>query len=294
MKIGVVADAHLNPGYGRVLRFHNSYRTDEAPELYRTALARCVEGGADVLALLGDLAHLGDGETLGWALSLAAGTGLPVWAVPGNHDVSERADALLRAVHRVGAENVRVATPDGDAFGEELRVAGLSVWSEDWGFTSRTVAGPRVSAWGDDAVLLLSHYPIVSSTKRAAKAGLRYAGDLDDLDSVARPLLRRPAPTVVLSGHLHLRDTSAQGSVLQIGCGALVESPFEVVFLNVCHDHGGRMAVERDCVPVARPRHGECPPVLSRPKEVWAFEEGAWNLSCADDARQELAGDVRG
>lgn len=269
VKIGIVTDAHLNPGDGRRPSFHNPYRTEDAPELYRAALGACVEGGPGALALLGDLSHFGDAETLEWALAEAAGTGLPVFAAPGNHDASGR------AVRRVGAENVRLASPDGEAVSDGLRLAGLSVESEDRGFTCRPVGGPSVSAWGNEAVVLLSHYPALSSEHRLLRAGLKYAGDLEDRDRVSRPLLGRRAPTVVLSGHLHVRDTSAEASVLQLGFAALVEPPFEVAYLDI-EEEGGRVALRRRSVPVAPSGDGARLPVLSPAREGWVIEAGAW------------------
>lgn len=270
-----MTDAHLNPGGLRAPSFHNPYPTDEAPELYRMALERCVEGGADALALLGDLSHLGDLATLARALCAAAETGLPVFAVPGNHDASERADALRQAIRRVGAKNLCLATQGGEFLAEGIRMAGLSVWSENWGLTCRTAGAPKLSAWGDEAVVLLSHYPMVSSEVRLARAGLKYAGDVEDLETVARPLLRRRAPTVVLSGHLHVRDTSAEASVLQLSFAALVEPPFEVAYLDI-EEEGGRVALRRRSVPVAPSGDGARLPVLSPAREGWVFEAGAW------------------
>lgn len=295
MRLGIVTDAHLklggnpygNPNGTRVRSFHNGYAMDDALERLELALGRLVEGGAEALALLGDLSHLGDAESLEEGLGLAAEIGLPVWAVPGNHDVSDREDALARAIKRVGSEGLRLATPEGEFVGRGIRVAGLCVQSEDWGFTSRSAGRPDTGAWGDDNVLLLSHFPALSSRARVERTGLRYAGDLGDLGAVLRPLLGRVAPTVVLGGHLHLRDAFAEGSVLQLGFAALVEPPFEASFVEV-EAGDGRVEVRRESVSLAPSPKGVRLPVLSLADEGWVFETGAWGAVHAQAPRERV------
>ena len=139
---------------------------------YRRALKRCVRKGADGLTLLGDLSWSGDAESLGAGLRLAARSafGRAVWTVPGNHDCDERVDAMARAVRRVGAENVRLATPSGEVFGTGgVRVAGLCVSSENYGYTAFLDERPDVSGWRDEPVVLMSHYPMISFREMAER-----------------------------------------------------------------------------------------------------------------------------
>jgi hypothetical protein len=110
-------------------------------------------GGCDGLALLGDLSWSGDDASLEAGLRLATRTGLAVWAVSGNHDLGEREDAMVRAVRRVGAKNVRLATPADEVFGDRgIRVAGLCVASDNYGYTAartrgRTFRGGERRSW---------------------------------------------------------------------------------------------------------------------------------------------------
>ena len=273
MKLGIIADAHLGPPGTRVPSFHVEYESADTMVAYRLALRRCVQEDVDGVALLGDLSHSGDEESLDAGVRLAAETGLTVWVVSGNHDCFERVDALAEAVRRVGEDNVRLATPEGEVVGEGLRVAGNSVMSGHWGYTADD--RPDVSKWEDDSVVWLTHYPVISFAEKVSEAGLIYGDDLEDLEDVAQPLLKRSAPTVVVNGHIHVRHFYAARKVLQFSCGALIEPPFEVTFLDFFEPESGRISARTESVPLVSslPVHV---PALSPPRQEWVFEAGTW------------------
>lgn len=291
MKLGIIADAHLRPvgpSFPPILGFPAvPYEYEKSDDImrYRLALRRCVEEGVDGLVLLGDLSRTGDAESLETGLRLAARIGLPVWTVPGNHECYERVDALTRAVRWVGAENVRLATPGGEAIGVGQRIAGLGVTSENHGYTARSDERPDVESWGDDFVVLLTHYPMISFFEEASEAGLMYASgdDLENLDEVAEPLLQRRSPTVVVNGHLHLRDARAEGTSLQITCAALMEAPFEITILDLDHN-----TVRIESVQITPTPDDAELPVLSPPQQESTFETGTWRL--ATRLRQQATG----
>lgn len=108
-------------------------------------------------------------------------------------------------------------------------------------------------------------------------AGLKYAGDLENVAEGAPLLLRRTAPTVILHGHLHIGHAEARGTVLQIGCAALVEPPYAVNVLNVRWS-GDDLVVEHQEVPVA-PSPDVTLPRLSPPSQRWVFNAGTWRSS---------------
>lgn len=248
----------------------------DAAARYREALALLVAAGAVAIVVLGDLAQEGDDASLEEGVRLAATVGAPVWVVPGNHDANARPDALAAAVARVGTDIVRVAPPTGVMLGDGVRLTGLADLARDRPDEDafRTAAPLPVAAWGDDFVLLLMHYPALSLAARAAGAGLKYAGDLADRAAVAASLLRRAAPTVAVHGHLHLRDATAAGALLQLACAAIVEPPFEVTVLDIA-DRDGHPVVRRESVAVA-PSPDVRLPILTPPEESWMFEAGAW------------------
>ena len=275
MRLGIVADAHLSRAGTRVPAFHVEYGNADTLKAYQLALRRCVRGSADGLVLLGDLSHSGDEESLEAGVRMAAETELAVWAVSGNHDCFSQEDALADAVRQVGAENVRLLTPEGEAVAEGLRLAGFSVTSGSWGYAAGSAGRPEVSGWKDDeCVVWVTHYPAVSFSKEVSAEGLVYGDDLEDLEEVAWPLLGREAPTVVVNGHVHLRAARVQGPVLQVSCAALVEPPFEVTFLDVGPE-GERVEVHRKSALLV-PSLTVRPPAFSPPEQGWAFEAGVW------------------
>ncbi len=278
MRFGIITDVHLASAGAGSLSWHNAYAMADVVTRFRDALARCVAAEVDAIAVLGDLSNDGDDASLDDGVRLAAASGRPVWLVPGNHDVIARADALATAIARVGAGTVRLAPPGGVPLGGGVRLAGLAALTCDRltkDTTVRAAAPLPVPAWGDDLVLLLAHYPLLSLAERATDAGLKYAGDLADLDALATPLRRRATPTVVAHGHLHLRDASSVGRVLQISCAALIEPPFEVTLLDIAR-YGGRATARRASTPVA-PSPDVRLPVLAPPDGAWMFEAGAWH-----------------
>ncbi|MDB5059532.1 MAG: hypothetical protein JWO59_3004 [Chloroflexi bacterium] len=130
------------------------------------------------------------------------------------------------------------------------------------------------SAWGDEPVLLLTHFPLLSLRTETVAAGWQCAGDLGNLEAVARPVLQRSARTIVVHGHLHKRGETVAGSVLQITCAALIEPPHEVALLTVKFE-GEQLTVCRESIPIG-PTPEVRLPVLSPPDKRWAFGAGSW------------------
>ena len=291
MRLGVIADAHLSPPGTRVSAFHTDYESPYTAAAYRLALRRCAKEDVDGVVLLGDLSQAGDDKSLETGVRLAAQIGRGVWIVPGNHDCFERIDALEAVVRRVAADNVRLVSPAGEVIEGELRVAGLCITSGSGGYKARSNGGRGAEDWGDEPAVWLSHYPMVSFAEEVTQSNLIYGDDLEDLEEVARPLLARSAPTVVVSGHIHMRHACAAGKVLQLSCAALVEPPFEITFLDFEIDtqtRGDRIVVRRRSVPLVSPSAVNCP-VLSPPRQEWVFEAGEWSISGSVRPKQEVA-----
>ena len=278
LRLGILADPHLVP---------DDQTTNGDMARYRSALRRCAREGVDGLALLGDLSWSGDDASLEAGLRLAARSGLSVWAVSGNHDLGERGDALAEVLRRVGAKNVRLATPAGEVFdGRDIRVAGLWVASDNYGYTARSDERPDVSEWGEETVVLLSHYPLISFRERAEREGVYYGdNDLENLEEVARPLLSRAAPTVVINGHMHMRDDCAAEQVLQISCAALTQPPFDLTLLDLATVEG-RISAGVQRIPVAPSPDDVYLSALSPARLQWVFEEGTWRRMPPEPEKQ--------
>ena len=75
----------------------------------------------------------------------------------------------------------------------------------------------------DDLLVIATHFPLISRQRAVQARGLRYAGDLEDVEQHTQALARRTAPTVVLSGHLHVDDVHAEHRTLQLVNPPVVE-----------------------------------------------------------------------
>ncbi|MEA2595956.1 MAG: hypothetical protein QOF01_2425 [Thermomicrobiales bacterium] len=271
MRLGILTDAHLCPPGTPPDGCHNPYAFDRAEALLAQALSAHRADGVDGLAVLGDLANGGDEPSMQRAFDLLAGARLPTWLVPGNHDRDED-PARLAALVRRGGPGIRLGHPAGEVVGG-IRLAGLPITGHvsggEWLVEAASIAG-----WGSDPVVLLSHFPVLPREAAVRGAGLRYVGSFEDRDGIAAGLLGRASPTVVVHGHLHLRDAVADGAVLQIGCAALIEPPHEraIVAIDLGRDEP-RVRVTHLPVTASPPVRL---PVLSPRNGEWVFRSGSW------------------
>ena len=275
MRIGVVTDAHLCPPGTPPDAWHNPYDFAHAEANLVAALDLHRTGDSNVIAMLGDLSHLGDEPSLARGIALCGGGDRPVLAVPGNHDCGEVIDRLAMLSGRRGSASPRSLRPATSA-GESLagfRIVGLpiAVRHPDQGWL---VEVPAVAAWDEEPVIVLSHFPVLSREAEARRAGLRYAGSSADRDGFGEALRRRVGPTLILHGHLHIRDAVAVGPVLQIGCAALIEPPHEVAVVDVeAAENGLTVRVRRRAV---APSPSVRLPLLTGESGAWTFRERAW------------------
>lgn len=274
MKLGILTDVHLCPPGTAPGGCHNPYAFDQAETLLAEAIAAHKADAVDALMVLGDVANSGDASSLERAVRLLADADLPVWITGGNHDREEDA-GLLAAVVMAASPRLQMARPIGQPVGG-IRMAGLPITSPGAG-TPWLVDRVPLGEWGNDPVLLLSHFPVLPREAAIVGAGFRHVGSFEDREGLAPALLGRTAPTVVLHGHLHVRDVVAAGPVLQIGCAALIEPPHERVVLEL--PAGGQGAVIRvrhipviDSPPVRLP-------IIAPASSDWRFRDGRWQPS---------------
>jgi predicted phosphodiesterase len=229
--------------------------------------------GVEVIALTGDLVHHGDEESLVSVLRCCAHASVPVLVVAGNHDIAADSRSLIRAHWRAGVHGVELATSAGELF-TDVRVAGVHVGDAHGWFCARLAALPEPANWGQDPVVLLSHYPALSLAAEVAANGFPYPGDLIDRSALADRLLAREAPTVVLGGHVHARASRTQGPVLQLTSGALVEAPYECAVIDVRPAGAKELLVARSSLRLL-PAGGDLEPVLAEENETWRYRAGS-------------------
>jgi predicted phosphodiesterase len=242
-RLGVISDLHWVAGPPPEASWHNPFDFAGLPERLDRALRLFADERVDAVVVPGDLTHLGDpASTEAVARRLAKGARGPVLAVAGNHDGHlEPAEELVAGV----------------------RVAGVAIEGDDAGF--------RWNGATLRADVLVSHFPVLSRAERLEAHGLAYPADLLNRDDLLEHLGR---PVLVLSGHIHARESHAEGRVLQLSAGALVEAPYEAAIVDVHTSPAFRVRRRVHLLgpPAARD------PVLAPADETWDFD-GGWRCA---------------
>ncbi len=276
MKLGVITDIHAHPAPdpNRRYAWHNPYPMHNAWIMYEAALSRLQSEGVDAIAILGDVTHVGDRPTQERVVERAAKAGAPVWLVAGNHDATERARTLSDAVAARGGAVVTMPSGAGAFSFAGLRLSGVTVGSVNRGDSAFALETLPVTDWSDEPVLLLSHCALVDVRERFSANGLKHSANLDNHESVVAGLHQRVAPTLILSGHLHVRDEVAQGSTLQLLFAALIEAPHEAAILEI-EAGPDSLTVSRRNIGI-EPYQVERAPILSAESTRWMWRENAW------------------
>jgi DNA repair exonuclease SbcCD nuclease subunit len=276
MRIGVIADPHLSVLRDEPDAWHNPYRLGDAHERLDVALADPLFDDVDVLALLGDLAHFGDRESLRRCVDAVAKArdSRPAILLSGNHDVIEPGVRLEQEIDDLGDPGIvsPLAWPKASPAAEVFRAAGLGLHvHEVVALSARQVEPFDVSAHtvnteAPAAHVVLTHFPVLSFEQRAREAHLLYSGHLSQLAPSVDPL-PVDVPVVVLSGHLHLRGVAHEGDVLQLSFAALVEAPYELARVDIESNDDG-VTVNYECAS-ARAPDAEKLPILDPPAGRW-------------------------
>jgi len=271
MRIGLVTDVHRMPNApASAAAWHGGGEFEGALDRLREALSLFAERSVDLVLVGGDLAHHGDLDSLADVLAECTEASAPVLVVAGNHDVADDASRLERAARDL----VALATPLGELH-DAVRVAGVHVGETDGWFGARLRELPQPGDWGDDPVVLLSHYPALSLATLVSEQGFPYPGDLLDRGQLAQRLVGRRAPVVVVGGHVHARAALTDGPVLQLTTGALVEPPFEVAVIEVEPSLSGTLTVRRHSIPLLDVPRARVP-IFSPQHEAWRFDGLTW------------------
>lgn len=277
LRLGVLADLHASLDPAESGSWWNPYDFAGMLERVDDALAWFAGEGADAVALAGDLTHRGDGAALDALLARCiAASELPLRAVAGNHDVGDGCASLADALVRTGADAERfaLAQPAGERRGG-VRLAGVQVASSVNWLQARLAAPPDVPAWGPEPVVLVSHYPLLSHALVLTEQGLAHPGDLVGRAAVAQALTARTAPTVVVSGHVHVRAVATDGSVLQLTQSALIEPPFDAALVELDINPDGVLHVTRRTRRAGTAR-AAYEPELAAADGAWRFDGVRW------------------
>jgi calcineurin-like phosphoesterase family protein len=279
MRLGLVSDIHWMAEPPATACGWHGAGADLAGALDALALAleHFAERRVDAVVVAGDLTHHGDLGSLAAVLTACTRASAPVLVVAGNHDVDGGADQLACAHALAEAPGVALASGAGVSCAG-VRVAGVHVGELAGWFGARLQRLPDAAAWSGEPVVLISHYPVLSLAERVSEQGFPYPGDLLDRRELAGLLMERSAPTLAIGGHVHARATLADGPLLQLTGGALVEPPYECAVIDVEVGTSGSLAVRRECLRLREPDGGR-EPVLAPEREAWLFDGWQWRTT---------------
>lgn len=276
IRLGVITEVHIVPPGTPEGVWHNPFLFDQAEELFSQAVQRCMELQVDAIAILGDLTHFADPDSFAKVRRVLEPVDLPVYVLPGNHDLDTSDRPLAAFQHALDLPHVTIAprtlalTPEID-----LTLIGLEPGGGDSGYAavrSRSVTGNHARL-----TVALTHFPAYAMAELLADAGLKHAGDLVNRAPLLEAIAGIPGPVLIVNGHLHVHATIADGRVLQLSVAALIEPPHDVSLLSIGFDEDGNPWVTRQASGLFE-TPGVSLPVLSDREECWQFEESSWRL----------------
>jgi len=269
VRLGVLADLHWSASPGVSAHWHAPYDFDGLAARCAATVDALVAHGCDLLVVAGDLTHEGDQASCTAALDCVLSVSpIPVAVVEGNHDVPLDHALVPRRT------DVRDGWRRAEAVADEHLVAlGAVGLGRDGGWARDRGPGPAPGHCL--ATVVVSHFPLVPHAERLADAGLPWPGELADRDLLLGQLAATCTPTVVISGHVHVRDATRHGSVLQVYVPALVERPHEAAVVDV-DPFGGVVRCTRIGSGDAVARRGAEPWLLAPADEQWAFAGRSW------------------
>ncbi len=238
IRLGVITEIHIVPPGTPEGFWHNPFLFDQAEQLFLRAVQRCQELEVDAIAILGDLTHFADAGSFAAIRGVLATTELPVYVLPGNHDVGGEVQPLAAFQQALDLPNVTTApatlalTPWID-----LMLVGL----EPSGEGRRYAAVRSRAVTGNDPVLtvVLTHFPPYAMQELLASADLKHAGDLTNREPLLEAIGAVSGPLLIVNGHLHVHATIEDGRFLQLSVAALIEPPHDVTLLTIGIDEDG-------------------------------------------------------
>jgi 3',5'-cyclic AMP phosphodiesterase CpdA len=278
-RIAVLSDTHLSPAGTPDGIWNNTIRRSVSAQLLRAALTEIAEAGHRQVLVLGDISDDGSPAMIGAALSAITDAGLEAWAVPGNHDAAQDPRALDIAAEQ--ATGCVVVHHQPLRLGGGIALAGTGLRSDDGGQTCAATHLADVTAATEQVLLWAGHYPLISQNAALLAAGLRYPGDLANLQQARAAAERHTGPIVVLHGHLHTAINGRDGRMLQLGFPAVVEWPHAWADLRIETSLSG-ITVHTAIRPVAGD-WSQCSrnTLLASAEQTWKLNGGQWHAAGA-------------
>lgn len=274
IRLGIVTEIHIVPPGTPEGFWHNPFLFDQAEQLFALAVRRCQEMEVDAIAILGDLTHFADDASFAGVRRVLETTALPVYVLPGNHDLDKSARPLAAFQQAMDLPNVTIA-PANRALTPEID---LQLTALEPGVEGKGYAAVRCeTATGNDPKLMvvLTHFPAFAMKETLADVDLKHAGDLTNRVALLEAIEATDGPVLIVNGHLHVHATIAEGRILQLSAAALIEPPHDVTLLTIGINDAGQPWVTRQATGLVETRDVNLP-VLSDREERWQIEGGAW------------------
>lgn len=248
------------------MRWHHPFAVEELPGLVDAALSRFERAGVDAVVVCGDLTQDGDRPSARAVLAQLATAAVPVWVVPGNHDIVPDNRLFESVLAEVGGGRVQLVPPAGVALGQGVTMVGVGIGATEGGPVRLLRGGPAPG--GEEVQLVVSHYPVVPIHAALAAAGLPAAREAEDPDGLRSAFARAGSPTVVVHGHQHVRTTVVDGHLLQWGQAALAEPPHDTTVLEIeAPGDGAPVRVDAE----AEAHHAGWPTLLSPSRRAFRY-----------------------
>ncbi len=256
----VVSDLHiaLPPTvYKHANRFH---LTEISIPVLESVLEHLSQLDLDFLLLPGDLTQNGEPDNHTWLSERLAQLAIPVYVIPGNHDVPvaiQASDAIGLAdfphyYRKFGYQDPKQLYYTCEVL-PGVRLVGLNSNQFDRQGKQVGYLDPAQLEWleqvlataSEELVLVMVHHNVVEHMPDQARHPLGRRYMLQNAP-VLLEILRNAGVQLVFTGHLHVQDIACCQGVYDITTGSLVSYPHPYRILHYCADNRGQKRLRID------------------------------------------------
>jgi hypothetical protein len=250
-RIGIIGDLHL--GHNGSGNWHNRLLFNQAERIVSKSVAFLNQQSLDTVVVLGDVTNDGKPEQLDLAEQLLGKLEMEWLVIPGNHD---REAVRSRLFHNVFGRHVPelIGEVSGitSLFLPEYLPVGEYPKTELGGDLIREVC-ESVSRSSPDALLVFSHFPLISQESYAHRHGGQYAKHyLDGTVLLDRLNELVSGDIACFAAHQHWHRVITDGRQTHIMTASMIEYPMEARIVSVEHGKIDVATADSACPDIAR------------------------------------------